>query len=78
MGIEEWWPKLDPSTREWLITHNGEALPPEIIGEIRRAGGSVPAVESSIGANGRSGFVFADDVVDWIDAVANDELPDTT
>ena len=26
MSIEQWWPKLKPSTREWLIDNNGDAL----------------------------------------------------
>ena len=41
MDIENWWPKLQPSTRQWLIAHNGEALPAEVAAEIRRAGGTV-------------------------------------
>lgn len=76
MDIEQWWPRLDPSTRKWLIAHNGEAVPPEILSEIRRAGGAVPSGEPATGGSGESGIVFADDVVDWIEAVANEERPD--
>ena len=41
MSIEQWWSKLRPSTREWLIENNGDAVPPEIVAEITAAGGSI-------------------------------------
>jgi hypothetical protein len=42
MSIEQWWPKLNPSTREWLVENNGDAVPAEMVVEITNAGGSVP------------------------------------
>ena len=72
MGIESWWPKLEPSTREWLIAHNGEELPAEIAAEIRRTGGD--AAEES----GGTGAFLRDGDVDWIEAAANDERTSTS
>ena len=77
MGIEHWWPKLEPSTRRWLFAHNGEAIPAEILAEMRRAGAILPAVAGAIGGNGDSGFLLSDETIDWIEAVANEERPDT-
>ncbi|MDQ0029966.1 hypothetical protein [Arthrobacter bambusae] len=72
MSIEHWWPKLKPSTRKWLIENNGDAIPPEMIDEITRAGGPIA---SDVGQSGPSGFYFSDETVDWIEAVANGEAP---
>ena len=73
MGIENWWPNLQPSTREWLIAHNGEALPAEVAAEVRRAGGTVSTEASSVEEGGATGPFLDDDAVDWIEAVANEE-----
>lgn len=58
MSMEEWWPKLKPSTREWLIEHNGDAVPAEALAEIAEAGGSVATGPWWVGGNGPSGFYF--------------------
>ena len=76
MGIEQWWPDLEPSTRQWLFAHNGEPVPVEIVREIRRVGGESTAEIVRIGADG-SGRL-SDDAVDWIEAAANEERPDRT
>jgi hypothetical protein len=60
MTIEEWWPRLQPVTREWLVANNGDVLPGDISAEIVRAGG--PAE-------------LADEDTDWIEAAANGEVP---
>ena len=73
MDIENWWPNLQPSTRQWLIAHNGEALPAEVASEIRRAGGTVASDGSSVDEHGETGSVLSDDAIDWIEAVANEE-----
>ena len=39
MSIEQWWPKLKPSTRDWLIENNGDVVPAEVLSEIEEAGG---------------------------------------
>ncbi len=76
MGIEQWWPKLKPSTRDWLIDNNGDVVPAEMVAEITKAGGSVPSDARWVRENGSSGFYFSDEAVDWIDAVANGEIPE--
>ena len=75
MSLEQWWPKLKPSTREWLIDNNGDAVPAEILGEIEEAGGSVASGAWWVGASGPSGFYFSDEAIDWIEAVGNGETP---
>ncbi len=63
MTIEQWWPKLEPSTRDWLVENNGDTIPADVIAEITAAGG----------ADDLSGRQLTDDAVDWVEAVANDE-----
>ena len=65
MTIEQWWPKLKPATRAWLIENNGDAIPAELIEEIAAAGGAADL----------TGAQLADAAVDWVEAVANDEQP---
>ncbi|MBC7762478.1 MAG: hypothetical protein H7201_11930 [Candidatus Saccharibacteria bacterium] len=71
MHIELWWPKLSPSTREWLMQNNGDAVPPALVAEITRAGGEVATDSESE----QSGVYLSDDDVDWIETVANEEEP---
>ena len=73
MDIENWWPNLQSSTRQWLIAHNGEALPTEVAAEIRRAGGTVATDASSADEGVSTGSLLPDDAIDWIEAVANEE-----
>lgn len=61
MSIQEWWPKLEPVTREWLIANNGDDVPGDVSAEIVRAGGPE---------------LLTDEDIDWIEAAANDETPD--
>ncbi|MEC5179892.1 hypothetical protein [Arthrobacter sp. CG_A4] len=75
MSIEQWWPKLRPSTRERLIDNNGDAVPAETLVEIANAGGSVALDAWWVGEIGPSGFHFSDEAVDWIEAVGNGEAP---
>lgn len=75
MSIEQWWPKLKPSTQNWLIENNGDAVPAETLAEIEDAGGSVASGAWWVGENGPSGFYFSDEAVDWIEAVGNGETP---
>ena len=75
MSIEQWWPKLKPSTREWLIDNNGDAVPAEVLREIEDAGGAAASGAWWVGESGPSGFYFSDAAVDWIEAVGNGETP---
>jgi hypothetical protein len=33
-AVERWWPHLDIPAKQWVVSHFGEPLPPEIIAEI--------------------------------------------
>jgi hypothetical protein len=64
-----------PSTREWLIEHNGEALLAEIVDDIRLAGRSIASDPPSASQSGSTEFLLSDEATDWIEAIANDEVP---
>ena len=73
MSIGEWWPKLAPDIREWLIAHNGEPLSTEVAAAIARVGGAFDT-DADVGLSEPSGpFELSEGDVDWIEAVANDE-----
>jgi len=76
MSIEQWWPKLKLSTRNWLVENNGDEVPAEVVVEIAEAGGSVASDEWWVGESGPSGFYFSDEGADWIEVVANGETPE--
>lgn len=76
MGIEEWWPKLMPSTREWLIENNGDSVRSEVVAEIAEASGSIATDAWWVGDSGPSGFHLSDEAVDWIEGVGNGESPE--
>jgi hypothetical protein len=69
----EWWPKLDSHTQAWLVAHNGEAVPPEVLSKVIAAGGSVTLNAWWVGESGPDGFSLSDAAVDWIEATANGE-----
>lgn len=74
-SIEEWWPRLSQATRDWLIANNGDAVPTSVTEEITRAGGLVASDAWWVGQSGPTGFYLSDEAVDWIEEVANGELP---
>lgn len=76
MSIEHWWPKLKPPTQKWLIENNGDAVPPDVVAEITQVGGAITSDAWWAGRSGSSGFYFSDEAVDWIEAVANGEVPE--
>ena len=76
MSLEMWWPLLQPETRDWLIANNGDALSTAVLDDIARVGGSVPSDAWWVGQNGPNGFHLSDAGIDWIEAVANGEVPD--
>ncbi|MEJ3405698.1 hypothetical protein WDJ51_13235 [Rathayibacter sp. YIM 133350] len=73
MEIIEWWPKLDPATKEWLVTHNGEPVDRDVLAKIVAAGGSLTSDGWWIGEEGPDGFFLSDEATDWIEASANGE-----
>ena len=74
-SLEEWWPRLSQEARDWLIANNGDAVPASVIEEIMRAGGSVATDAWWVGQNDPTGFYLSDEAVDWIEEVANGEIP---
>ncbi len=75
MSIAQWWPRLLPQTRDWLIANNGDAVPPAIRAEIAEAGGPAPSDAWWVVEEDATGPVMPDDAVDWIDETANEEAP---
>lgn len=61
--VARWWPLLPAPSREWPMQHNGEPIPPDVGADLAAVGGP-------------SDTVLADELVDWIEAVANGERPD--
>ena len=75
MRIEEWWQGIAAETQQWLIDHNGEAVPEHIVEQIRSVEGIAAADMSWVGPQIPEGFFLSDGAVDWIEAVANGETP---
>lgn len=76
MSIEAWWPNLKPSSREWLIDNNGDAVPVEVVDDIVVAGGTVSKDAAWVGEVGPEGVYLSDAAVDWVEEVANGETPE--
>jgi hypothetical protein len=76
MSMEMWWQTLPAATQDWLIAHNGEALPESVTQEITRAGGSLTSDAWWVGQNDSAGFYLSDAAVDWVEEVANGETPE--
>jgi hypothetical protein len=74
-SLEEWWPRLSQATVTGSSPNNGEAVPVSVTEEITRAGGSVATDAWWVGQNGLTGFYLSDEAVDWIEEVANGEVP---
>ncbi len=77
MEIAEWWSLLSDRQRAYVIEHNGEALPAELVTAIAKPGGSVARDAWWIAESGAPGFSLSSRAVDWIEAVANGEDPDS-
>ena len=75
MSMEQWWPRLRPSTQEWLMENNGDVVPAQVVAEIAEAGGPGAADSWWAGRSGIDGRYFPDEAVDWIEAIANQETP---
>lgn len=76
MHIEDWWPRLDTETRQWMIDNNGDAVPPEILERITTVAGMSTARAPWVGADDAEGFFLSDTAVDWIEETANGESAD--
>ena len=73
MDFSQIWPHLSPSSRAWLIEHNGEPLPDQLVAEIVSVAGAEPSARWWSGPSLEGQTQLTDEAVDWIDTVANDE-----
>lgn len=73
MSNEQWWSKLGPETRAWLIDNNGDAVPEGVAAEVAAAGGPLP--QGNADDDAPPGRYYTDEVVDWVEEMANDEDP---
>ncbi|MBD8043560.1 hypothetical protein H9638_07015 [Arthrobacter sp. Sa2BUA2] len=71
----QWWSRLEPATRTWLMNNNGDAVPDGVAAEVLRAGGpaALPAEVPAEEDGGQGGLYYSDEVIDWIEATANAE-----
>lgn len=76
MSLEAWWNAVGPETRAWLVAHNGEPLPPDVVGEITAVSGPV-GPGTAWATQDDDGLRLSDDAVDWVESVANGEDPST-
>ncbi|MGO4384890.1 hypothetical protein [Specibacter sp. RAF43] len=73
MDIENWWPLLDPATRQWLMDNNGDVVPPGVLDQITAVAGHPEVDASWAGDSVPEGFLLSDEAIDWIEDTANDE-----
>jgi hypothetical protein len=73
MDFSQIWPLLSNSSRSWLMEHNGEPLPDDLLAEILRITGGERHDEWWAGASAEGQTQLTDDAVDWIETRANDE-----
>lgn len=73
MGDAQWWLRLEPATREWLIANNGDAVPERVATEVAVAGG--PVAESTGDHDTQPGLFYPDEILDWVEEIANTEDP---
>ncbi len=75
MSLETWWSAVPSETRAWLVAHNGERLPVEVVEEITRVDGPVTPDAWWVRHEAAGGLRLSDAAVDWVEAVANGETP---
>jgi hypothetical protein len=72
MDFPQIWPLLSASTRSWLVAHNGEPLPDDLIGDILRVTGGELNARWWTGPAVEGQTQLSDEAVDWIETVANE------
>lgn len=73
MDFAQIWPQLRTSSRSWLIDHNGEPLPDDLVAEILSVTGGERDPEWWAGPSAQGESQLTEETVDWIEGVANDE-----
>ena len=67
VSIDEWWPKLDESTRGWMIEHNGQPVLPGVLTSVSLVGGTMDAEAWRVGqTHGPTGYYLSDDAIRWV------------
>jgi len=75
MSLEAWWSAVRPETRDWIVAHNGEPLPLDVVADITRVSGPVDPDAWWVADRGPDGLELSDAAVDWVETVANGEAP---
>jgi len=73
MDFPQIWPHLSTSSQSWLMKHNGEPLPDDLIAEILSVTGGEQNAQWWTGPSVEGETQLTDEVVDWIETVANDD-----
>jgi len=73
MDMSQVWPGLATSTQTWLIEHNGEPLPGDILSEILTVTAGQRDPRWWAGGSHEGETQLTDQAVDWIDETANGE-----
>ena len=74
MDFAQIWPHLAPLSRSWLLEHNGEPLPDDLIGEVIGVAGGEQNADWWTGPSVDGQTQLTDEVIDWIETVANDDV----
>jgi hypothetical protein len=77
MSLETWWFLLRQESRDSLIASNGDALSTAVLDDIVRVSGPLPSDAWWADENGPNGFYLSDAGVDWVEEVANEEVPES-
>lgn len=73
MDMSQVWPRLATSTQTWLVEHNGEPLPGDILDEILAVTAGQRDPRWWAGESQEGETQLTDGAVDWIDETANGE-----
>ena len=71
MDMSEIWPHLTEPTRAWLVEHNGEPLPDDVLDAILAVTGGQRDPSWWAGDSTEGDTQLTDEAVDWIEEVAN-------
>ncbi len=78
MNLETWWPLLRQESRDWIMANNGDALITSVLDEIISVGGPLPSGAWWVGEHVANGLYLSDAGVDWVEEVANGEVPEAS
>ena len=73
MDFPQIWPLLSGASRSWLMEHNGEPLPDDLIAEILTVTGGEQNAQWWSGPSVEGETQLTDEAVEWIETIANNE-----